>query len=159
VKSVVSGLSRTNVVSGLSRTTIVVAVAVFAMACNGSQNAPAASGGAGISATGPATGGIDIALASDPNPPKSGENRFAVTVKQADGSPFTDGDVKAVFSMPAMPSMNMPAMKSDAALAHDSGGLYRGPGQLGMAGTWDVTVSVSRNGQEVGNRRFSLVAK
>jgi hypothetical protein len=147
-----------SVVSGFSRT-IFVALAIFAAACKGSQNAPAAAGGAGISASGPATGGIDIALASDPNPPKSGENSFAVTVKQADGSPLTDGSVKAVFSMPAMPSMNMPAMKSDATLTHDGAGTYRGPGQLSMAGTWDVTVSVSRNGQEVGNRRFSLVAK
>ena len=140
----------------------VVALAIAAsliVACTGSQNAPAAPGGAGISATGPATGGIAITLASDPNPPKSGDISFAVTVKQADGSPITDGTVKAVFSMPAMPSMNMPAMKSEATLVHEDGGTYRGPGQLSMAGTWDVTVSVSRNGEEVGNRRFSVVAK
>jgi hypothetical protein len=150
------------VVSGFSRTGLIVTVIITAsltVACGGSQNAPADSGAAAISATGPATGGIDIALASDPNPPKSGDNSFAVTVKQADGSALTDGRVTAVFSMPAMPSMNMPAMKSDATLLHQGGGTYRGPGQLSMAGTWDVTVSVSRNGQEVGNRRFSLVAK
>jgi hypothetical protein len=145
---------------GGSRTkAIVVALAIIAVSCNGARDASPDSGAAGISATGPATGGIAVTLASDPNPPKSGENSFAVTVKQADGSPITDGTVKAVFSMPAMPSMNMPAMKSDATLAHEGGGAYRGPGQLSMAGTWDVTVSVSRNGQEVGNQRFSLVAK
>ena len=139
--------------------TLAIAASLIVAACTGSQNAPAGSGGAGISATGPATGGIAITLASDPNPPKSGDNSFAVTVKQADGSPITDGTVKAMFSMPAMPSMNMPAMKSDATLVHEGGGTYRGPGQLSMAGTWDVTVAVSRNGREVGNQRFSLVAK
>lgn len=154
IRDVVSGFSRT----GISLA-VIIAASLIVAACSGSQNAPGAPGGAGISATGPATGGIAITLASDPNPPKSGDISFAVTVKQADGSPITDGTVKAVFSMPAMPSMNMPAMKSDATLVHEGGGTYRGPGQLSMAGTWDVTVSVSRNGQEVGNRRFSLVAK
>ena len=151
-----------HVAAGVSRPQAIVAalaiIATITVACGGSQNAPS-PGGAGISATGPATGGIDIALASEPTPPRSGDNSFAVTVKQADGSPVTDGSVKAVFSMPAMPSMNMPAMKSDATLTHEGSGTYRGPGQLSMAGTWDVTVSVSRDGKEIGSRRFSLVAK
>jgi hypothetical protein len=102
---------------------------------------------------------VNVTFASEPDPPKAGDNSFLVTVKQPDGTPVTDGTVTAVFSMPAMPSMNMPAMRSDAALAHQGAGTYRGTGQLSMSGTWNVTVSVARNGQELGSARFSVVAK
>ncbi len=61
--------------------------------------------------------------------------------------------------MPAMPSMNMPAMRSEAALSPQGSGVYRGNGQLGMSGTWNVDVSVSRNGQDVGTAKFSVIAK
>jgi YtkA-like protein len=80
-------------------------------------------------------------------------------VKQPDGSPLADGTVKAVFTMPAMPSMNMPAMRADAALTPQGGGVYRGTGQLSMAGTWNVEISVARNGQAAGTAKFSVVAK
>jgi hypothetical protein len=80
-------------------------------------------------------------------------------VKQPDGSPLADGAVKVVFSMPAMPSMNMPAMRADAPLTPQGSGVYRGTGQLSMSGTWNVEVSVARNGQDVGSAKFSVVAK
>jgi hypothetical protein len=71
----------------------------------------------------------------------------------------TDVAVTAVFSMPAMPAMNMPAMRSETTLTHVDGGRYRGTGQLSMAGTWNVTITATRAGEPVGRRRFSIVAK
>jgi hypothetical protein len=71
----------------------------------------------------------------------------------------TDATVTTVFSMPAMPSMNMPAMRSTATLAHDAAGRYRGTGQLSMGGTWNVTVTVSRGPDELGRKTFSIIAK
>lgn len=106
-----------------------------------------------------AAGQVTVTFATEPDPPKAGDNSVVVTVKQPDGTPVTDGSVTAVFSMPAMPSMNMPAMRSEAMLAHQGGGTYRGTGQLSMSGTWNVTVSVSRSGQELGSARLSVVAK
>ena len=80
-------------------------------------------------------------------------------VRQPDGSPITDAAVTAVFSMPAMPAMNMPAMRAEAKLPHVEGGRYRGIGQLSMSGTWNVTVTATRDGEPIGRRSFSIVAK
>jgi Cu(I)/Ag(I) efflux system membrane fusion protein/cobalt-zinc-cadmium efflux system membrane fusion protein len=101
---------------------------------------------------------LTVTFASRPDPPAEGENAFEVTVVGSDGSPVTDATVTTVFSMPAMPSMNMPAMRSDATLAHEGDGRYRGTGRLEMGGTWNVAVTVARGSEELGTRRFSVVA-
>ena len=100
-----------------------------------------------------------IDFRSEPDPPKSGDNTIEVTVRQPDGTAITDAAVTAVFSMPAMPAMNMPAMRSETTLTHVEGGRYRGMGQLSMAGTWNVTVTATRAGEPIGRRSFSIVAK
>ena len=102
---------------------------------------------------------MTVTVVSDPAPLKTGDNSLMVTVKQPDGTPLTDGTVTAIFSMPAMPSMNMPAMRSDATLAPQGSGVYRGTGQLAMSGTWNLTISVARGEQSLGSARFSVVAK
>jgi hypothetical protein len=61
--------------------------------------------------------------------------------------------------MPAMPSMNMPAMRSDATLPHVGDGTYRGPAVVSMGGRWDVTVSVTRGGRPLGSRQLAIVAR
>jgi len=103
--------------------------------------------------------GVAIAFRSEPSPPASGENTFEVVVTDPDGSPVTDATIEAVFSMPAMPSMNMPAMRSTAPLTHEGSGRYRGSGQLSMAGTWNVIVTASRGAEEIGRTNFSVIAK
>lgn len=118
----------------------------------------AAPDGAGRSAA--ATGqGVTIEFRSTPDPPRFGDNSFEVTVKGPDGSAVTDATVTSVFSMPAMASMNMPAMRADATLAHEAEGRYRGRAPLPMGGMWNVTIAVSRGSEELGSRRLSLVAK
>ena len=102
--------------------------------------------------------GVSVQFASEPNPPVSGNNQVEVIVLE-NGKPVTDATVEAVFSMPAMPSMNMPAMRSAAPLTHAADGRYRGTGELSMAGTWNVTVTASRGGQEIGRTNLSIVAK
>jgi len=115
----------------------------------------------GTSSTAPAATanaqGIDIAFRTLASP-TSGDNKVEAVLKQA-GKPVTDADVSVTFRMPAMPSMNMPEMHSTTSLAHEGAGRYVGTGQLEMAGSWNVTVTVSRNGAQVGSQRFSLIAK
>ena len=100
-----------------------------------------------------------ITFRSTANPPKTGGNVFEVTVTDAMGQPVADADVVVQLFMPAMPTMNMPAMRSEMKLAPAGGGLYRGPGQVPMGGRWDVTVTVSKGGQRIGSRQFALVVR
>jgi nitrogen fixation protein FixH len=88
-----------------------------------------------------------------------GDNLVEVVVKQPDGQPVTDATVAVTFRMPAMPSMNMPEMHSTVALASEGDGRYVGTGQLEMTGSWNVAVSVSRDGAQLGSSRFTLQAK
>jgi RND family efflux transporter MFP subunit len=102
---------------------------------------------------------VDIAFRTAPDPPKAGENQFEVVVKDASGKPIADADVTVELFMPAMPTMNMPAMRSAIKLAPSAGGVYRGSGQVMMAGRWDTTVTVTRGGQRVGRRQLRVVAR
>jgi hypothetical protein len=102
---------------------------------------------------------LDISFGTRPDPPKAGESEFEVVVKTANGQPVTDADVSVQLFMPAMPSMNMPAMRNDAKLLHAGEGIYRGRGQVLVAGRWDVTVVVARDGRAVGRKQLSLSAR
>ena len=133
------------------------AAAVVLLVCSTAACSKEPSEQAGIPGT--TTGaGMEIGFRSEADPPTAGNNAFEVTVSK-DGSPISDAKVDAVFSMPAMPAMNMPAMRTSATLTPAGGGRYRGTGQLSMAGTWSVQVTVARNGQELGTKSLSIVAK
>jgi hypothetical protein len=55
--------------------------------------------------------------------------------------------------------MNMPASRVEAKLLSAGVGTYRGTGQVMTPGTWDVTVIVTKAGQQLASRRFSVIAK
>ena len=93
------------------------------------------------------------------DPPKLGDNQMEVTVTDAGGKPIDTAEVSVQFFMPAMPTMNMPAMRSEAKLAPAGGGVYRGSGQVMMAGRWDATVTVVRGGQRLGTKQLPVVAR
>jgi len=137
-------------------------VSMLTVGC-GQGQAPAAGSSEGqVRPSVPAatsTEGVTIDFSSEPDPPKSGDNTIEVTVQQPNGAAITDAVVTVVFTMPAMPAMNMPAMRTEAKLTHVEGGRYQGMGQLSMAGTWNVTVTATRDGEPIGRRTFSVVAK
>jgi nitrogen fixation protein FixH len=89
--------------------------------------------------------------------PASGINLLEVKVTK-DGAPVDGAKVTVRFSMPAMPSMNMPEMHSDATLESVGEGRYRGTGELSMDGTWNVLITVTRDGQELATSSLSIVA-
>jgi hypothetical protein len=103
--------------------------------------------------------GVEIAFRSEPDPPRMGKNGFMVTVRDESGAPVTDADVAVEFYMPAMPQMKMPEMRDTAKLQHESGGVYRGTGNVVMAGDWDVTVTAMRDGREIGRRTLKVTAQ
>jgi RND family efflux transporter MFP subunit len=106
-----------------------------------------------------AESGSTVVLRTQPDPPRSGENTFEVEVTGADRQPLVDAQVKLTLSMPAMPSMNMPAMSSEATLAPAGVGVYRGSALIPMPGRWDVTITARRGGQRVVARHTTLVAR
>ncbi len=102
---------------------------------------------------------LDIALRMQPDPPKVGENTFEVTVKDDQGQPVADADVAIQFFMAGMPTMNMPAMRNEVKLSSAGGGLYRGAGEITMAGRWEATVVVSRQGQRLGAKQLPVTTR
>jgi hypothetical protein len=121
----------------------------------GLQNYEAAS----TDAPAVAAAGFDITFRPLSDPPKTGDNAFEVVVKDQAGMPIADADVSVTLLMPAMPTMNMPAMRNETRLPAVGGGVYRGSGQVMMAGRWDATVTVTKAGQRVASKQFTVTAK
>ena len=138
----------------------VVSLGLAAGACGKSDqatSAPAATSTPAGAASTPSAA-PDITFKSDPDPVKTGENTFEVMVMQ-DGKPVNDASVSAEFYMAAMPQMKMPEMRMKTDLAPAGNGMYRGKGQVPMAGAWDVTVMAMRNGQDLGTKKLTVTAK
>ena len=55
--------------------------------------------------------------------------------------------------------MNMPAMQAGAHLNHVDNGIYRGTGTFSMAGSWEVTLSVSRQGHPPTEKRMWILVR
>jgi len=104
-------------------------------------------------------GALAIEFTTRPDPPRAGDNTVEVRVREAGGAPVTDATVTLTLFMPAMPSMNMPAMRSDVALVAAGGGLYRGQADVSAAGRWDVTIVVARDGRTIGRATRAIVAR
>jgi hypothetical protein len=102
---------------------------------------------------------VAITFRTKPDPPRVGDASVEVAVNDAAGQPLSGAEVSALLAMPAMPSMNHPAMRSESTLRDAGNGVYRGSVQIMMAGRWDVTVTVTRDGRIAGSRQFSLVAR
>jgi RND family efflux transporter MFP subunit len=116
-------------------------------------SAPAASGAAAIPEA------LTITFHTMPDPPKAGDNQFEVTVKDASGKNIDDAQVSVQFFMAAMPTMNMPAMRSLATLSGAGAGVYRGRGQILTSGRWDTTINVTRNGQRIGGTQLTVATR
>ena len=102
---------------------------------------------------------VDIVFQSLPKPAKTGENTFEVTVTDATRKPVTDAEVSVLLVMPAMPAMKMPEMRNEVKLKSAGAGKYGGTGQVMMAGSWNVTISVKEDGKEIGQKKLTLTAK
>ena len=136
---------------------IAAAGSLLAAACGGGGQQSAPQESAPSSQTLPA-GNVEVTLTTQPDPPKMGETTFEATVMMG-GQPVTDADVAVELFMAAMPEMKMAEMRNTVALKHEGGGRYRGTGNVMMAGNWDATVSVKRDGQEVGAKKVPITAK
>jgi RND family efflux transporter MFP subunit len=119
---------------------------------------PPGAGSNAPPANAPATARANIDFTTDPNPPQKGGNVFRVKLTNADGSPTTGADVTVTFYMAAMPAMGMAAMNTTTKLNDKGNGMYEGNGSLGSGGTWQVTISVQKNGQLIATKQLRVNA-
>ena len=78
-----------------------------------------------------------------------------MSLLDADGKAIADAQVTVTLVMPAMPSMNMPEMRNSFQLPFVQG-MYMGKGNVGMAGSWNVSVEAKRNGKVIATYRTRL---
>jgi Cu(I)/Ag(I) efflux system membrane fusion protein/cobalt-zinc-cadmium efflux system membrane fusion protein len=115
--------------------------------------------GVGAAAAMNAPQGPTLEYSSDPSTPRAGSNNLRVKLAGADGAAITGAQVTVTFFMPAMPAMGMAAMRSVATLSEKGGGIYEGPGEVQMGGTWQVTVLATKAGQTIAQKQFSVTAE
>jgi RND family efflux transporter MFP subunit len=101
---------------------------------------------------------VNIDFTTDPNPPRRGNNTIRVKLSGAKGTPVTGADVSVTFYMAAMPAMGMAAMTTTMKLNGTDGGVYQGIGTLRSGGTWQVTITVQKDGQTLGTKQLNVNA-
>ena len=99
-----------------------------------------------------------LTLTTKPSPLGLGQNLFEVIVKDAKGRPVTDAEVALLLLMPADPKTKHPEMRTEGTLNNVGGGKYNGIAIVTMAGDWDVTVTATQKGKELGERTQRLTA-
>ncbi|MEP6600687.1 MAG: efflux RND transporter periplasmic adaptor subunit [Nitrospirota bacterium] len=95
--------------------------------------------------------GYVLTLGTTPNIPKAGEIMLRLKLTGPDRKPVTNANVLFVYTM-AMPGMS--EIKAHA--VHTKDGVYEGKAMLGMAGTWEVRVSVTVPGRPAIAEKFQL---
>jgi hypothetical protein len=50
-------------------------------------------------------------------------------------------------------------MRNVATLSEKGDGVYEGPGQIQMGGTWQVTLVATKNGQTIAQKQVSVTAE
>jgi Cu(I)/Ag(I) efflux system membrane fusion protein/cobalt-zinc-cadmium efflux system membrane fusion protein len=119
---------------------------------------PPGAGSNAPPANAPAAAQANIEFSTDPNPPQKGSNVFRVKLTSGDGTSTTGAEVTVTFYMAAMPAMGMAAMNTTTKLSEKGNGLYEGSGSLGSGGTWQVTISVQKNGQMIATKQLRVNA-
>jgi RND family efflux transporter MFP subunit len=152
---------RAMILSGLRETEEVVTRAAFFLDSESQMHAGIQAYDSVPSSPGVPADGQDLAFTIEitPDPPHAGENVVQVRVVDANAAPVTDLELRLNLSMPPMPAMNMPAMRSGARLTHLHDGLYRGAALVSMAGRWDLLLTAMRQGRSVASQHSTLLVR
>ncbi|WP_455243871.1 efflux RND transporter periplasmic adaptor subunit [Petrachloros mirabilis] len=103
--------------------------------------------------TGKKVGGITMMLSTEPTVPRVGENVIRVNLKEESRRPASASKVLLTYTMP-MPGM----VPATIPMALQKDGVYQAKANLGMAGQWDLTVTIQRPGQQELKETFSVIA-
>lgn len=113
----------------------------------------ASSGGATSEAAHVTAGGLSIEAALQPDPPRANRNRAHVRVRDAQGKPVTGARVRLEYDMPAMGAMQ--AMHGGVDASEDGDGRYTIPFDLGMGGSWTISIQV-KTASATATARYTL---
>jgi RND family efflux transporter MFP subunit len=98
-------------------------------------------------------GDLTLAISTDPSPARMGENRIQVTVTDKAGKTVSVTKALLTFTMP-MPGM----IPATVPMTQGKQGTYEATLNLGMAGQWDLTITIHRSGQPDIKETFSVTA-
>ncbi|HEX2692175.1 MAG TPA: efflux RND transporter periplasmic adaptor subunit [Kofleriaceae bacterium] len=98
-------------------------------------------GGSTSEAVHVSAGGVSIDAALDPDPPRESGNHAHIVVRDAQGKPVTGAKVRLEYDMPAMGAMQ--AMHGGGDTTEDGEGRYTVAFDLGMGGSWTITIRVT----------------
>jgi hypothetical protein len=93
----------------------------------------------------------------EPKAAKVGMNPVRLVVKDASGNAVTGAEVEVTLFMPPMGSMA--PMSSKARLEEVGPGEYRGQIEVPMAWSWQTTVTVVKQGKQLGSYQTTLTAR
>jgi len=96
---------------------------------------------------------LDVQVAVEPDPPRTGENRLRVSIRDANGKAVNDAQLAFEYNMPGMGSM--PEMKGGGDVKAEGGGSYIVRYALPMQGDWYLSLGVD----VVGHPHTSLKLK
>jgi Cu(I)/Ag(I) efflux system membrane fusion protein/cobalt-zinc-cadmium efflux system membrane fusion protein len=119
---------------------------------------PGAGAAAAMNGT-PAQEAVQIELTTDPSPPRKGTDLYRVQIKGVDGRAVSDATVSVRSYMPGMPEMGMAAMNVVTQLSEKGDGLYEGQAKLESGGTWQITVTATKNGAAFAVKQLTLIAE
>jgi multidrug efflux pump subunit AcrA (membrane-fusion protein) len=118
---------------------------------------PPPPGAGQAAAMNPAASQVSIDFHSEPSTPSKGNNTLRVKVTSPEGKPVAPAQITVRFYSAAMPAMGMAAVERVATLADKGDGLYEGSVQLPNGGSYQVTITMLRNGQMVATKQFSAI--
>ncbi|HTE87810.1 MAG TPA: efflux RND transporter periplasmic adaptor subunit [Terriglobales bacterium] len=95
--------------------------------------------------------GYVLTLSTVPATPKAGETVLRLKLADPEGKQVTNANVLFVYTMP-MPGMT----DSKVTAVHTKDGVYEGKAMLGMAGTWEVRVTVIVPGRPAITEKFQI---
>jgi len=102
-------------------------------------------------------GDYSVVVKMNRNPPTTGNNNLAVSIKDGAGADVMDAKVTVDYSMPAMPGM--PAMnysaKAESAAKEKE---YRAKLNFSMSGSWNIVIKIVR-GDKTTPVRFTVDAR
>lgn len=126
----------------------------------GSFTPPPPGAGAAAAMNAPAAQpAAQIEFTTEPSTPRKGTDLYRVKLTGADGTPMTGAQVSVRSYVPAMPQMGMAAINVVTRLNEKGGGVYEGQATLESGGTWQITITATKNGAVIAAKQLSVNAE